>query len=109
MNKNAMHDTYFIFMILDQFSSECFVRVIYTPYPPLLYGKRGVYMAKHIIFCYKYSVIRNSFIDYVLFLPLYCNRIELSQNLAVMTGVDGKELSSYLVYNRQLCVSSAQD
>ena len=29
-----------------------------------------------------------------------CNRIELSQNLAVMTGVDGKELSSYLVYNQ---------
>ena len=31
---------------------------------------------------------------------LYCNRIELSQNLAVITGVDGKELSSYLVYNQ---------
>ena len=29
-----------------------------------------------------------------------CNRIELSQNLAVMTGIDGKELSSYLVYNQ---------
>ena len=27
-----------------------------------------------------------------------CNRKELSQNLAVMTSVDGKELSSYLVY-----------